>query len=120
MNQTTALICLNADFHPELTGEENIYLNGFLIGMDKRKIQANFDKIIDFSDLKDTIDAPLFTYSNGMKLRLGFSVAIHADPDILLIDEVLGVGDQEFQKKSFDAIQKMIKKGKTIVYVSTI
>jgi len=113
-----ALIGLDAGFHPELTGQENIYLNAMLLGMKRNEIKKRFDQITKFADLKDVIDTPLFTYSSGMRLRLGFSIAIHANPNILLIDEVLGVGDQDFQQKSFAEICKMIKKNKTIVYVS--
>jgi len=113
-----ALIGLEAGFHPELTGEENTYLNGMLLGMSKNEVRKNFDKIVEFSGLKKFIDVPLHTYSGGMKLRLGFSIAIHSNPDILLIDEVLGVGDQEFRKKSYQAMQNFFKKGKTIIYIS--
>lgn len=112
------LIGLDAGFHPELTGEENIYLNGMLLGMRKIQIKNNFDKIIGFSELKEFIDVPFYTYSSGMKLRLGFSIAIHSDPDILLIDEFLGIGDQKFQRKSYRAIQKFFKGGKIVIYVS--
>lgn len=116
--RVAALIGLEAGFHPELTGEENIYLNGMLLGMNKKEIQEKFTQIIDFSGLGKFIDAPFYTYSSGMRLRLGFSIAIHSNPDILLIDEVLAVGDQEFQKKSFLVIQEFFKKGKTIVFIS--
>lgn len=113
-----ALIDLEAGFHPELTGEENTYLNGMLLEMSKSEIKKNFDKIVRFSGLKKFIDVPLHTYSGGMKLRLGFSIAIHSDPDILLLDEVLSVGDQEFRKKSYQAVQEFFRKGKTIIYIS--
>jgi len=113
-----ALIDLKAGFHPELTGEENIFLNGMLLGMNKKEINQKFDKIIEFSGLGKFIDAPLHIYSSGMILRLGFSIAIHSNPDILLIDEVLAVGDQEFQKKSYQTIQNFFKKGKTIIFIS--
>jgi lipopolysaccharide transport system ATP-binding protein len=113
-----ALVDLAAGFHSELTGEENVYLNGMLLGMSKNEIKSKFDKIIAFSGLKKFIDVPLFTYSSGMTLRLGFSVAIFANPDILLIDEVLAVGDEEFKKKSYGAIEKLFNEGKTVLYVS--
>jgi len=113
-----ALIGFEAGFHPELSGEENIYLNGMLLGMNKKEIREKFDEIIQFSGLKDIIDTPLYTYSNGMKLRLGFSIAISSNPDIFLLDEVLGVGDQEFQKKSYQRIEGFFKKGKTIIFIS--
>lgn len=116
--RVAALIGFEAGFHPELTGEENIYLNGMLLGMNKKEIQEKFVQIIDFSELGKFIDAPFYTYSSGMKLRLGFSIAVHSNPDILLIDEVLAVGDQEFQKKSYKKIQEFFKKGKTVIYVS--
>jgi ABC-type polysaccharide/polyol phosphate transport system ATPase subunit len=113
-----ALIDLEAGFHPELTGEENIYLSGLLLGMTKEEIRERFDKIIMFSGLGKFIDTPFYTYSSGMALRLGFSIAINANPDILLIDEVLTVGDQEFQKKCYWAMQKFFQKGKTIIFIS--
>lgn len=113
-----ALIDLEAGFHPELTGEENTYLNGMLLGMGKEEIRKKFDQIVAFSGLGKFFDTPFYTYSSGMALRLGFSIAIHAEPDILLVDEVLAVGDKEFQKKSYEAMQKFLKKGKTIVFIS--
>jgi len=116
--KVAALIDLEAGFHPELTGEENIYLNGMLLGMSKKELKKRFDRIIDFSGIKEFIDVPLYTYSNGMILRLGFSIAAYSDPDILLLDEVLAVGDRSFKEKSFTKIQEFFKKGKTIVYIS--
>lgn len=113
-----SLIDLDAGFQPELTGEENIYLNGLLLGMSKKEIKRKLHKIIEFSGLGKFIDAAFYTYSNGMKLRLGFSVAVNSDPDILLLDEVLAVGDQEFQKKSYKIIQNFFKQGKTIIFIS--
>ncbi len=113
-----ALIDLEAGFHPELTGEENTYLNGMLLGMSKKEIKKQFQSIVRFSGLGKFIDAPFYTYSSGMRLRLGFSIAIHSNPDILLLDEILAVGDQEFQKKSFEATQSFFKKGKTVVFIS--
>jgi len=116
--RVAALIDLKAGFHPELTGEENIYLNGLLLGMSKKEVKRNFTEIVKFSGLGRFIDVPLHTYSDGMALRLGFSIAVHSNPGILLIDEVLAVGDQDFQKKSFQKIQEFFKKGKTVVFIS--
>ncbi len=116
--RVAALINLEAGFHPELTGEENIFLNGMLLGMSKKEIKNKFKKIIRFSGLENFIDTPFYTYSSGMALRLGFSIAVHSDPDILLIDEILAVGDQEFQQKSFQKMQDFFKKGKTIIFIS--
>jgi lipopolysaccharide transport system ATP-binding protein len=116
--RVVALIDLEAGFHPELTGEENIFLNGMLLGMNKQEIKKSFDKIVEFSGLGKFIDAPFYTYSNGMTLRLGFSIAVYSEPDILLIDEILEVGDQEFQKKSYQKMQELFEKGKTILFIS--
>ncbi len=116
--KVVSLIDLEAGFHPDLTGEENIFLNGMLLGMDKKEIQSNFKNIIRFAAIGDFIDARLHTYSQGMKLRLGFTIAAHSNPDILILDEMLSVGDQDFQKKSSAKIQEFFKQGKTIVIVS--
>ena len=113
-----SLIDLEAGFHPDLTGIQNIYLNGMLLGMKKREIDGKLDAIIRFADIKQFIDAPLFTYSSGMKLRLGFSIAIHADPDVLILDEGMHVGDNNFQKKSQNRIKHFFRGKKTIVIVS--
>lgn len=113
-----SLIDIAAGFHPELTGEENIYLNGLLIGMSKKEISKKYKKIIAFADIGAFIDAPLYTYSSGMILRLGFSVAIHSDPDILLLDEGIVVGDENFQKKVNAHIQMIFKQKKTMIIVS--
>lgn len=113
-----SLISIDAGFHPELTGEENIYINGMLMGMSKREIKNKFSRIIDFSGIKEFIDVPFYTYSSGMKLRLGFSVAINSGPDILIIDEVISAGDIEFQQKSYQAIIDLIDQGKTVLFVS--
>lgn len=118
--KVVSLIDLEAGFHPDLSGIQNIYLNGMIIGMRKDEIDFKLGKIIEFADIGKFIDAPLFTYSEGMKLRLGFSVIINADPETLLLDENLSVGDEEFRKKSFNEIQKLLKSGKTIVLVSHI
>lgn len=113
-----SLIALEAGFHPDLTGEENVFINGLLLGMSKQKIKKSFKSIVNFSGIKKFIDTPLHTFSAGMKLRLGFSVAIHSDPDILVIDEVIATGDKEFEKKSYKKMQEFFKKKKTILFVS--
>jgi ABC-type polysaccharide/polyol phosphate transport system ATPase subunit len=112
------LIELEAGLHPELTGLENIYLNGAIYGMNKYEVDEKLDEIIDFSGLGHFIRAPIRTYSSGMHTRLGFSLALNVDADILLIDEVLAVGDAEFQQKCNDKIKKVKRKGVTIIYVS--
>jgi ABC-type polysaccharide/polyol phosphate transport system ATPase subunit len=113
-----SLIDLEAGFHPDLTGIENVYLNGMLLGMKKQEIKRTLRSIIAFADIQQFIDVPLFTYSEGMKLRLGFAVAVHANPDILILDEGLSVGDRDFQKKSQVKIQEFFRKGKTILVVT--
>ena len=113
-----SLIELEAGFHPELTGEENIYLNGLIMGMTKDKIASNMKKIIDFADIGEFINSPMYTYSKGMTLRLGFSVAVHADPDILALDENISVGDEDFREKSLKKIQEFFKLKKTIIVSS--
>jgi lipopolysaccharide transport system ATP-binding protein len=112
------LLELGAGFHPELSGRENILLNGILLGMLKREVEEKRDAIIEFSELEEFIDQPIRTYSSGMLARLGFSVAVHCDPDILLIDEVLAVGDQDFQKKCIEKMRVFKQEQKTIVFVS--
>lgn len=114
----TPLLELGAGFHPELTGRENIIMNGVLLGHTKAEILDRMDAVIAFSELGDFIDRPIRGYSSGMQMRLGFSVAIHTDPEILLIDEILAVGDESFQKKSAKALMELIKGGVTTVYVS--
>ncbi len=113
-----SLIDLEAGFHPDLTGYHNIYLNGLLLGMSKKQINARLKDIIAFADIKQFIDAPLFTYSSGMILRLGFAVAIHANPDILLMDENFSVGDESFRRKTAQKIRQFHKQKKTIIIVS--
>lgn len=113
-----ALIELGAGFHPEITGRENIYINGIMLGLSRREIDARFDRIVDFSGIRDFIDQPVKTYSSGMYVRLGFAVAVHVDPDILLIDEVLSVGDEEFSAKCVAKIQEMKYRGVTLVFVT--
>ena len=114
----SALIEVSSGFHPELTGRENVYLNGSLLGMRRREIRNKLDSIVDFSGVGGFIDSPVKRYSSGMYLRLGFSIAAHLDPDILLLDEVLAVGDAAFQAKCIQRIAQLRKEGTTIVFVS--
>jgi ABC-type polysaccharide/polyol phosphate transport system ATPase subunit len=114
----SALLELGAGFHPELTGRENIFLNGSILGLTKRQVNQRFDEIVDFAGLEHFIDTPVKNYSSGMYVRLGFSVAINVDPDILLIDEVLAVGDAEFQRKCLEKFDDLRQGGRTIVIVS--
>jgi ABC-type polysaccharide/polyol phosphate transport system ATPase subunit len=113
-----ALIELGAGFHPEITGRENIYINGIMLGLSRREIDARFDKIVEFSGIGDFIDQPVKTFSSGMYVRLGFAVAVHVDPDVLLIDEVLSVGDEEFSAKCIAKIQEMKYRGVTLLFVT--
>jgi len=112
------LLELGGGFHPELTGKENIMLNGVLLGLTRNQVKSKMDEIIEFSGLGDFIYQPIRTYSSGMYARLGFSVIAHLDPEILLIDEVLAVGDMEFQKKCLDKMTGFKKSGVTMVFVS--
>jgi len=112
------LIELGAGFHHELTGRENILLNGLLLGLTKRQVREREESIIEFAELGDFIDSPVKQYSSGMYMRLAFSVAIEVDPDILIIDEILGVGDAGFQAKCFERIEDFRRRGKTILLVS--
>src|SRR3990167_3103060 len=114
----SALIEVTAGFHPELTGRENVYLNGTILGMRRREIDKKFDEIVEFSGVAPFIDTPVKRYSSGMYSRLGFSVAAHMDPDILLVDEVLSVGDIAFQAQCSKKMRELLKSGKTIVLVS--
>jgi len=116
--RVSALLELGAGFHPELTGRENIYLNGSILGLSQREIKARFEEIVSFSELERFIDTPVKNYSSGMYLRLGFAVAINVNPEILLIDEVLAVGDEAFQRKCSDKIFEFKSEGKTIILVS--
>ena len=116
--KVSALLELGAGFHPELSGRENVYLNGSILGLGKRELRARFDEIVGFAGLEQFIDAPVKNYSSGMYVRLGFSVAINVDPDILLIDEVLAVGDAEFQRRCGDKFAELRAQGKTIVIVT--
>ncbi len=112
------LIELGAGFHPELTGRENIYLNGTILGLTKKEIDERFNDIISFSGLEEFIDTPVKHYSSGMYMRLGFSIGIQANPEILLIDEILAVGDLSFQQKCYDQLTKFQNQGVTIILIS--
>ena len=113
-----ALLELGAGFHPEFSGRENILINGIVLGLSKREVRQHLDDIIRFAELESFIDEPVKTYSVGMYMRLGFSVAVHADPDILLIDEILAVGDEGFFQKCYDKLAAFHRRGKTIILVS--
>lgn len=114
----STLIELGAGFHPDLTGRENIYLNGTILGMKRAEIDNKFDQIVEFSELRDFLDTPVKRYSSGMYARLGFSVAAHVDPEVLIVDEVLSVGDYHFQEKCFNKMREFVQKGATLVFVS--
>ncbi|MGA1290893.1 MAG: ABC transporter ATP-binding protein [Ilumatobacteraceae bacterium] len=113
-----ALLELGAGFHPELSGTENIYLNGSIMGMSKKEIDNKFDSIVEFAGLEQFIDTPVKNFSSGMTVRLGFSIATHVEPEVLLIDEILSVGDQAFQRKSTEKIEQFRRDGRTILVVS--
>ncbi|CAN5367230.1 hypothetical protein BH23ACT9_BH23ACT9_27140 [soil metagenome] len=112
------LLELGAGFSPELTGRENMYLNGSILGLTREEVRASFDRIVDFAGIRDFIDTPVKNYSSGMYVRLGFAIAVHVDPDILLVDEVLAVGDQTFQERSLARMTAFAEAGKTVVLVS--
>ena len=114
----SALLELGAGFHPELTGRENVYLNGSILGFTSREIRNLFDDIVEFAELEQFIDEPVRNYSSGMYMRLGFSVAIHVEPEILLVDEILAVGDLTFQKRCLDRFARLRDEGRTVVVVS--
>jgi lipopolysaccharide transport system ATP-binding protein len=114
----SALIEVGAGFHPDLTGRENVFLNGTILGMSRAEIKRKFDAIVDFAGLDDFIDTPVKRYSSGMYARLGFSVAAHVEPDLLIVDEVLSVGDYLFQQKCIDRMHEIQKSGTTVVFVS--
>jgi lipopolysaccharide transport system ATP-binding protein len=114
----SALIEVTAGFHPDLTGMENIFLHGTILGMNKREIQSKLEQIIAFSGIEEFIETPVKRYSSGMYARLGFSVAAHVDPEVLIVDEVLSVGDFVFQQKCMDRIRAVIKSGTTVLFVS--
>jgi lipopolysaccharide transport system ATP-binding protein len=114
----STLLQLGAGFEPELSGRDNIYLNGLVLGLSKSEINRRYEEIVDFAQLGEFIDAPLRTYSSGMQARLGFSVACNVDPDILLVDEILAVGDETFRDKSYNRMLSFKEQGKTIMLVS--
>jgi len=116
--RVSALLELGAGFHPELSGHENIYLNGAILGLTKKEIAARYDDIVEFAGLADFIDTPVKNYSSGMYVRLGFAVAAHVEPEVLLIDEVLSVGDESFQRRCAEKIDEFRRDGRTIVFVS--
>lgn len=114
----TSLLELGAGFHPDFSGRENIYFNASIFGLTRKEIDSRLEDIIDFSELSNFIDNPVRTYSSGMYMRLAFSVAINVDADILLIDEILSVGDEHFQNKCFERMKELKKQGKTMVFVT--
>jgi ABC-2 type transport system ATP-binding protein len=116
--KVSALLELGAGFHPELSGRDNIYLNGSILGLSRKELESRFDEIVSFAGLERFIDTPVKNYSSGMYVRLGFSVAINVDPDVLLIDEVLAVGDEAFQRKCSERFAELKERGKTVVVVS--
>ena len=118
--RVSALIELGAGFHPEISGRENVFINGIMLGLSRREISDRFDEIVEFAELEDFIDAPVKTYSSGMYMRLGFAVAINVDPDILLVDEVLAVGDEGFSLKCLDKFAEFKRRGKPILLVSGV
>jgi lipopolysaccharide transport system ATP-binding protein len=118
LGRISSLLEVGTGFHPELTGRENIYLNGTILGMTKTEIDFKFEEIVEFSGVERFIDTPVKFYSSGMRVRLAFSVAAHLEPEILLIDEVLSVGDAAFQKKSLGKMEEVSKEGRTVIFVS--
>jgi ABC-type polysaccharide/polyol phosphate transport system ATPase subunit len=116
--RVSALIELGAGFHPEISGRENVYINGIMLGLTRREIDRRFDRIVEFAGIGQFLDQPVKTYSSGMYVRLGFAVAVHVDPEILLVDEILSVGDEEFSAKCIAKIQEMKMRGTTLVFVT--
>ena len=116
--RVAGLIEVGAGFHPDLSGRDNVYLNGAILGMTEKQINERFDAIIEFSEIGEFIDTEVKFYSSGMYLRLAFSVAVHTDPEVFLIDEILAVGDEPFQRKCIAKIQELAQQGKTLVVVS--
>ena len=116
--RVASLLEVGTGFHPELTGRENIYLNGSILGMTRNQIDANFDEIVAFAEVEKFLDTPVKRYSSGMYVRLAFAVAAHLESDVLLVDEVLAVGDQKFQKKCFGKLDEVSKTGRTVLFVS--
>jgi ABC-type polysaccharide/polyol phosphate transport system ATPase subunit len=116
--RVSALIELGAGFHPEISGRDNVFINGMMLGLTRREMASRFDEIVAFAELEEFIDAPVKTYSSGMYVRLGFAVAIHVDPDVLLIDEVLAVGDEAFTHKCLDKFAEFRRRGRTVLLVT--
>ena len=116
--RVASLLEVGTGFHPELTGRENVYVNGAILGMTRKEVTNKFDEIVDFAGVSDFIDTPIKRYSSGMTVRLGFAVAAHLDPDILIVDEVLAVGDASFQEKCIGKMKNISSGGKTILFVS--
>jgi ABC-type polysaccharide/polyol phosphate transport system ATPase subunit len=116
--RVSALIELGAGFHPEISGRDNVFINGMMLGLTRREMSARFDQIVAFAELEEFIDAPVKTYSSGMYMRLGFAVAIHVDPDVLLVDEVLAVGDEAFTHKCLDKFAEFRRRGRTVLLVT--
>ena len=116
--KVASLLEVGTGFHPELTGRENVYVNGAILGMTRREVDKKFDEIVDFAGVTDFIDTPIKRYSSGMTVRLGFAVAAHLDPDILIVDEVLAVGDAAFQRKCIGKMKSISGSGRTVIFVS--
>ena len=116
--RVAGLIEVGAGFHPDLTGQENVFLNGAILGMTRKQIEDAYDSIVEFSEIPDFMDTEVKFYSSGMFLRLAFAVAVHSDPEVFLIDEILAVGDEPFQRKCLDEIRGLSDQGKTLVIVS--
>ncbi|TLM75949.1 ABC transporter ATP-binding protein [Pseudarthrobacter sp. NamB4] len=116
--RVAGLIEVGAGFHPDLSGRDNVFLNGAILGMTEQQVKDRFDEIVEFSEIGQFIDTEVKFYSSGMYLRLAFSVAVHTDPEVFLIDEILAVGDEPFQRKCIDKIQELARDGKTLVVVS--
>jgi ABC-2 type transport system ATP-binding protein len=116
--RVSSLLEVGSGFHPELSGRENIYLNGSILGLSRKEITARFDEIVDFSGIETFIDQPVKNYSSGMYVRLGFAVAINVRPDILIVDEVMAVGDGAFRKKSAEKFRELTSQGRTVIIVS--
>jgi lipopolysaccharide transport system ATP-binding protein len=113
-----SMLEIGTGFHPDLTGRENVFMNGLILGMAKREIEGKFDQIVEFSEIGKFIDTPVKRYSSGMHVRLAFSVAAHFEPEVIIVDEVLAVGDAKFQKKCLDKMDSIVKSGTTILFVS--
>ncbi len=118
--RVASLIEIRSGIHPELTGRENVYLYGTILGLRRKEIRRNFDRIVEFAELERYIDTPIKRYSSGMEVRLGFSVAVHLDPDVLLVDEVLAVGDEAFQRRCLRRMDEIRAGGQTLIFVSHV